>query len=50
MKKTNNKEKHPGFRWAMAGFVFLLVMGILMLIFGISMGQGWVVLNPPRAL
>ena len=24
--------------------------GILMLILGISMGQGWVVLNPPRAL
>ncbi|MBQ4639805.1 MAG: hypothetical protein IJB69_04710 [Clostridia bacterium] len=48
--KNEKKGKHPGYRWVMAGFIFLLAMGIFILVCGLVLGDGFLVLQPQRAL
>lgn len=48
--KDKAKEKHPVYRWIIAGFGFLLVVGILMLLYGLAVGDGWVLSAPSRTV
>ena len=48
--KDKAKEKHPVYRWIIAGFWFLLVIGILMLLYGLAVGDGWVLSAPSRTV
>ncbi len=39
MKKAKNREKHPMYRLVMAGFIGLLLLGIMMFVLGILWGD-----------
>lgn len=48
--KNKAKEKHPVYRWVLAGCWFVLIVGILMLIYGMLVGDGWVLSAPSRTV
>lgn len=44
------KEKHPVYRWVMAGFIALLTVGILMFISAVLLGENWIMPGPAQSL
>lgn len=44
------KEKHPVYRWVMGGFIALLVIGLLMFVAAVVLGDVRVVSGPTRKL
>lgn len=44
------KEKHPVYRWVMAGFIALLLMGVMMFLAAVLLGENWFIPGRPTAL
>lgn len=44
------KEKHPVYRWVLAGFIVLLVLGVLMLISALVLGENWLIPGRMQAI
>ncbi len=48
--ENEKKEKSLGFRWVMAGCIFLLVMGVFLFVCSLVLGDNWFIPPGARAL